>query len=366
MPRQSREARKADWAAFASACVIVLGLLVAAQRETPAAAANNLERVELGIARTMSDSGYYVADDLGYFRDEGIQVVMTPFNSAAQMIAPLGTGELDVGGGTVSAAFYNAVTRGIRVKIVADQASMRPGYGYSSLLVRSDIVDSGRYKDFSDLKGLRVAIGAPGTGTAAALNEILKTVGLKYSDVTIVNLGFPEHLSAYSNKAIDASITNEPTTTLAVEAGVAKRIVGNDQTYPNQQTAVVFYSENFIRERRDVALRFMRAYIRGVRSYMAALKGGKLNGTDADKIAAALAKYTAINDASLFHRIVPSTANPNGTVNMTGLRQDLAFFEEEGLIQKPDQLNLDSVVDDSFAKAAVASLGASIGETEGK
>jgi NitT/TauT family transport system substrate-binding protein len=365
MPRQRPEARGTDWVACTSACIIVLGLMVAAQWETPAAA-NNLDRVELGIARTMSDSGYYVADDLGYFRDESIQVTMTPFNSAAQMIAPLGTGELDVGGGTVSAAFYNAVTRGIRVKIVADQASMRPGFGYSSLLVRSDLVDSGRYKDFSDLKDMRVAIGAPGTGTAAALNEILKTVGLKYSDVTIINLGFPEHLSAYSNKAIDASITNEPTTTLAVEAGVAKRIVGNDQTYPNQQTAVVFYSENFIKERRDVALRFMRAYIRGVRSYMAALKGGKLNGPDADKIVAALAKHTAINDASLFRRIIPSTANPNGTVNMAGLRQDLAFFEEEGLIQKPDQLDLDSVVDDSFAKAAVDSLGASIGEIVGK
>jgi NitT/TauT family transport system substrate-binding protein len=360
MPRQSPNAHETDWMACASACVIVLGQLVVAQSQT-SAAAKNLDRVELGIARTMSDSGYYVADDLGYFRDEGIQIVMTPFNSAAQMIAPLGTGELDVGGGTVSAAFYNAVTRGIHVKIVADQASMRPGFGYSSLMVRSDLVDSGRYKDFSDLKGMRVAIGAPGTGTAAALNEILKTVGLKYSDVNIVNLGFPEHLSAYSNKAIDASMTNEPTTTLAVEAGVAKRIVGNDQTYPNQQTAVVFYSENFISEGRDVALRFMRAYIRGVRSYMAALKDGKLNGPNADEVVAALAKYTAINDASLFRRIVPSTANPNGTVNLAGLRNDLAFFEEEGLIQKPDQINLDSVVDDSFAKAAVANLGALIG-----
>jgi hypothetical protein len=44
----------------------------------------------------------------------------------------------------------------------------------------------------------------------------------------------------------------------------------------------------------------------------------------------------------------------------------LAFFEEEGLIQKPDQVNLDSVVDDSFAKAAVTSLGASLGGAEGK
>jgi len=95
------------------------------------------------------------------------------------MIAPLGTGELDVGGGTVSAGFYNAVGRGILMKIVADQASIKPGYGYSSLMVRKDLVDSGRYKSFADLKGMKVAIGAPGTGTASALNEALKKGGLQ-------------------------------------------------------------------------------------------------------------------------------------------------------------------------------------------
>src|SRR6202011_1895743 len=165
------------------------------------------------------------ADALGFFRDEGIEVTLTEFKSAAQMIAPLGTGELDVGGGTVSAGLYNAVARGINLKVGADQASMKPGYGYSSLMVRRDLVDSGRYQGFADLKGLKVAIGAPGTGTASALNETLKQGGLKYSDVEVVYLGFPEHLPAYRNKAIDASITNEPTTTRAVDEGVAARIV---------------------------------------------------------------------------------------------------------------------------------------------
>ena len=42
------------------------------------------EQVRIGIARTMSDVGYYVADAMGYFRDEGIEVTMTPFNSAAE------------------------------------------------------------------------------------------------------------------------------------------------------------------------------------------------------------------------------------------------------------------------------------------
>jgi NitT/TauT family transport system substrate-binding protein len=325
-----------------------LGVLLA-----PAQAA---DQVRIGIARTLSDSGYYIADALGFFRDEGIGVTLTGFKSAAQMIAPLGTGELDVGGGTVSAGLYNAVTRGINLKIVADQASMKPGYGYSSLMVRRDLVDSGRYKTLADLKGLKVAIGAPGTGTASALNETLKQGGLKYSDVEVVYLGFPEHLPAYRNKAIDASITNEPTMTRAIEEGVAARIVGNDVSYPDQQTAVVFYADDFIQKRRDVAERFMRAYVRGIRVYNDALKDGHFAGPKADEVIPILAKYTSIKDLALYRRIVPSAVNPDGGVNMTGLRRDLAFFRELGLIESK-VITVDAVVDNSFVKAAVERLG---------
>jgi NitT/TauT family transport system substrate-binding protein len=112
------------------------------------------------------------------------------------MIAPLGTGELDVGGGTASAGLYDAGARGIN-KNRGRPGVHAAGLRYSSLMVRKDLIDSGRFKSFSDLKGLKVAIGAPGTGTASALNEALKKGGLIYRDVEVVYLGFPEHLPAY-------------------------------------------------------------------------------------------------------------------------------------------------------------------------
>jgi NitT/TauT family transport system substrate-binding protein len=321
-----------------------------------AAGAAETAQVRIGIARTMSDVGYYVADAMGFFRDEGIEVTMTPFNSAAQMMAPLGVGELDVGGGTVSAGFYNSVARGIGTKIVADQSSMKPGYGYSSLVVRKDLIDSGRFKTLADLKGMKVAIGAPGTGTASALNETLKMGGLKYSDVEVVYLGFPEHLPALLNKGIDASMSNEPTMTLEIEQGAAVRIIGNDVSYPDQQTAVVFYSERFIKGRHDVAERFMRGYIRGVRLYNDALKDGRLAGPSAGRIIPILTKYTSTKDEAMFRRIIPSAVNPDGGVNVTGLKRDLAFFRELGLIESKD-VSADGVVDGSFVKAAVEKLG---------
>ena len=302
----------------AAGCALLSCLAVDAASSSAKAA----DQVKIGISRTLSDAGYYVADAKGFFRDEGMDVSITGFNSAAQMIAPLGTGELDVGGGTVSAGFYNAVGRGILMKIVADQASIKPGYGYSSLMVRKDLVDSGRYKSFADLKGMKVAIGAPGTGTASALNEALKKGGLKYSDVEVVYIGFPEHLPTYKNKGIDASITNEPTMTRAIEDGVAVRVAGNDVTYPDQQTAVTFFSDHFIKNRRDVAERFMRAYLRGVRMYNDALKDGRLAGPKANEVIPILVKYTTIKDESMFRRMIPSYCNPDGEVNVASLKKD--------------------------------------------
>src|SRR5215472_4049394 len=52
---------------------------------SPAAAA---DQVKIGIARTISDAGYYIADAMGFFREDGLDVSITAFNSAAQMIAP--------------------------------------------------------------------------------------------------------------------------------------------------------------------------------------------------------------------------------------------------------------------------------------
>ena len=335
---------------------LLSSLALAALLPARGAASSEPDQVHLGVARSMSDSGYYVADKKGYFRDEGIAVAMTAFSSAALMVAPLGTGELDVGGGTVSAGLYNAVSRGILLKVVADQASMRPGYGFAGLMVRKDLVESGRYRTLADLKGMRVAMTAPGTGTSSTLNQLLIKGGLTYGDADVVYLAFPEHLTAYLNKAIDASLTTEPTMTQMIEEGVAVRVLGNDQVVPDQQIAVAIYSGKFIADRRDVARRFMRACLRGVRDYYAALKGGRLAGPGADEIISILTDYTTIKDPAMYRRIIPSSVDPDGRVKLGSLRTDLAFYKAHGFVQS-DAIEVEDVVDNSFVEEAVKALG---------
>ena len=314
-------------------------------------------KVRVGNVNTVSDVGIYIAERKGYFKAEGLDVDLIAFKTAAQMIAPLGAGQLDVGGGTVSAALYNAFTRKIGIRIVADKGSSRPGYNFSQIMVRKDHVDSGRFKSFRDLKGMKVAIAAVGTGNAATLNQALKKSGLQFSDVTTIDLGFPDHLVAYQNKAIDAGVTNEPTATLATRAGVAVRADGNEELFTNHQTAVLLYADAFARDRPDVAQKFMRAYIRATRDYNDALKDGHIAGKDADDVIATLVQYTDIKDPSLHRETVPAACNPDGAVDIGSLESDLVFFKEMKLIEDPN-IKATDVVDQSFASKAVTELGA--------
>src|SRR5436190_21520351 len=113
------------------------------------------EKVAVGITNAATDAGFFIAQKKGYFRAEGIEITTTPFASAAGMIAPLGRGQLDVGAGTVAAGLYNAVEQGILLRIVADKGSVTDKLEYSTLVVRKDLVDGGRYKSLRDLKGMR-------------------------------------------------------------------------------------------------------------------------------------------------------------------------------------------------------------------
>ena len=312
--------------------------------------------VKVASAGIASDIGFFLAHKKGYFRAEGLDVSLTTLPNSPQMIGPLGMGQLDVGAGTVAASLYNAVAQNIAIRAVADKGSMRPGYGFSGLLVRKDLVDSGRFKSLRDLKGMKIAVGTFGSANSSAVNEALKRGGLAWNDANMVAITFPEHLAAYANKAIDASMTNEPTASEAVKEGLAVRVAGNDEIYPDQQTAVVIYSEVFARKRPEVALKFMRAYIKAIREYNDALKDGRIAGLNADEVISTLTEYTFIKDARLHREITPAAIDPDGRMNLKGLANDLQFFKERKLIQDP-AITVERIIDTSFAEEAVKELG---------
>ena len=312
-------------------------------------------RVNVGIANSATDAALFVADKKGYFKAEGLDVNFIAFDSGARMIAPFASGDLDVGAGGPSAGLYNAVARGIDIRIVADKSSTPPGRPINFLLVRKDLVDSGRYKTLADLKGMRIAGAAPGGAATTTLDKLLEKAGLRIADVERIYLGFPQQVIALQNKAVDAALPTEPSASEGVKSGAAVRIIGDDEIYPHHQLAAIFYAGQFIAKKPDAARRFMRAYIRGARDYADAIVDGKLVGAKGEAIIAILTASSQIKDPEIYRAITAANIDPNGRLGIESLKEDLAIFTKEGLIE--GKVDIDKVIDTSFAEAAVKELG---------
>src|SRR5215813_6075791 len=120
----------------------------------------SLTRLQVGLVGSTSDAGFFIANDKGYFKDQGIEIEITRLDTAAKMVAPLGRGQLDVGGGAPSAGLLNAITRDIPLKIVADKGNINKGFGFQAIVVRKELWDSGAVRGPADLKGRPVALNA--------------------------------------------------------------------------------------------------------------------------------------------------------------------------------------------------------------
>src|ERR1700756_4201305 len=142
-------------------------------------AAQAADKVAVGPGGSASDAPFYIAYDKGFFKDEGLDVDLIVLDSGAKVIAPLGTGELDVGSGALSVGFWNALTRGVKFRIVADRGHAEPGYLYQTVFMRKDLIDSGQFKSLKDLKGMRMGFAAQGV----TLNEAANHAGIKFEDI---------------------------------------------------------------------------------------------------------------------------------------------------------------------------------------
>jgi len=309
--------------------------------------------IRLGVVSSVSDAGFFVAQDRGYFTEQALTVDFIPFRSAADMIAPLGAGQLDMGGGAVGAGLFNALARGIDLRIVADKATIRTGYSYEGLVIRRDLVDGGRFKTLADLKGLKIALAARGISPHIDLAMFAARGNLTLDDVEVVIMAFPDMPVAMANKAIDGALLIEPFRTLALVDKIGVQVESADNVYNDHQVAVVLYSPAMRREKVDQGRRFMEAYLRALRDYNDVFV--KKQFQKRRDVISALIKFTPVKERTLYDKMIMPWLDPNGAVNRQSLRFDQDWYEKNGFV--PKKVNLSLVVDDRFVLSAVEKLG---------
>ncbi|MBD7944843.1 MULTISPECIES: ABC transporter substrate-binding protein [Psychrobacillus] len=297
-----------------------------------------------------SGAGFYIAKEKGYFEDYNIEVEFAQFANSDEMLPALASGDVDIAGGVSTASFFNAIAQGIDVKIIADKGHNVPGKSYFTFVIGNHMKDV--IKEYKDFEGKRIAVSSKNSIDEYIYLEMLKHAGLTQEDVEFVLLGdFGSMLGAIENGSIDAALQIEPLITQGIENGFHERFGDATDYAPESQIAMVLGSPQFMSEEQDVSLRFMAAYLKGVRDYNDAF----IKGEGKAEIIEIMTKHTSLKDPALWEKVFVTGLDPDGKMFLDDVVKQYDAYKENGAIS--GDVDFDKAVDTSITEKAVEILG---------
>ena len=327
---------------------LATGLLIALLVMLAAAPAGAADVVRLGTLKLVGGAPIFVALEKGYFEEEGIQVDVRWFGAAAPIATAVAAGDIDVGATGISAALFNSVAGGSRIWLVADRGSEHPGYRLNALVTNRAKYEAG-LRSVADLKGKRIGITTLGSTYHYQVAQILSTEGLGLEDVELVPLRTTSiMIDAVREGTVDAAIFSPPWGADAEEEGWGRVLFWAGEI-PYQVTGV-FVSDRF-RQNRDLAVRFLRAYVRGIRYYYDAVLTDP-PGPNYEDVLAIVAKYTEQTPDVIAKSL--SYIDRDGIPDVQDLIRQQEWYYAQGMITRV--VPLEEFVDLSLIQEAVAGL----------
>lgn len=181
-----------------------------------------IEKPDVHIAIGGKSALYYLpltlAERLGYFKDEGLNVRISDFPGGSRSLQAVVGGSADV----VSGAYEHTINmqaRGLHfMSFVLAGAAPQISVGIVSSL-------AAKYKSPKDLKGLRIGVSAPGSSTNMVADFLLAKGGLRPTDASIIGIGGGATvIAAVDQGRVDVVSQTDPALTILEKAGKIKII----------------------------------------------------------------------------------------------------------------------------------------------
>lgn len=203
-------------------------------------------------AHSVSHIAFYVAQENGYYRDEGLEVQLVLMAAPVAIRALIG-GDVDVS--TVGGSGIPPIIRGASLDFLFT-SFIRPIHWFYSKNTISDV---------SELKGKKVAIDGLGGVIDSLLREVLKKHNLEAGrDVTVLAAGVQStRFAALSGGTIDATILTFPWNFLAAEKGFRELVNFTKQDIV-QFTGCIVMRQALLQSDPAVAEKFTRATMKGL------------------------------------------------------------------------------------------------------
>ncbi|HEU4345424.1 MAG TPA: ABC transporter substrate-binding protein [Candidatus Binatia bacterium] len=272
----------------------------------------------------------YVTESKGFFKDEGLDVLLVLFNAGATNLQALIGGDVQIMG----SAFVETIggrAAGVDIKNFWGICNIMPFQLYS----QPD------FKSMTQAKGKRFAISRFGSLTDFLTRATLRHFGLDAKDVTILQIGStPARFAALTAKGVDASIVWFPVTEIAKAQGYNK-LLDLKAIFPEWPYETFAAKESYLAKEKDQVTKFLRAYQRGV-------KYAVENKADAVKI---MQKYVKMDSAyaPAGYDEYRSSFPLNGQIAEKVIPVVIEQEYEHGRIKK--KVTLEDMIDRTFIKA---------------
>jgi NitT/TauT family transport system substrate-binding protein len=289
--------------------------------------------LNVGLFGALSDAGLIVAQKKGYFTAEKLDVKFVPSQSAPTIIGLTAGGKLDAAGTSATPGLFNAINRGVKVKIAADKGKIDPSHSWTALVVRQDEFSSGAITSVAQLKGKRIGLPDQNTATGAELAKALDSAGLSLKDVKLVPQNPADSFAALQSKSVDAAALQEPFITQATSKKVGHVLLPFGTVMPGAENGIILYGEK-MSNNKDLSSRFLRAYLKGVADYNAAFPGDGKAPVGRDQIVSYLVAATSVKTPELYAKMAPVLLAPDGKINTSSIDTFQQFFKSIGSQQE--------------------------------
>ena len=190
--------------------VIVAALVAMLSMVAPAAHAQPAQTIKIGTTPSFIFLPLYAAEQLGYFKGEGLTAQFVDFEGGAEVTTAMVGGSIDLGGTMVERPLILA-EKGFGAKNLLALENRNPLH----VVVRKDLAA----KEVKDLKGTKLGMTRAGSGTDLSLRALLKDAGLEPDkDVAIIAIGGVSSANAALKAGqVDGFMGGEPATAIAVQ-----------------------------------------------------------------------------------------------------------------------------------------------------
>ena len=241
-------------AAAAAAAVMAAPSVIAAPRKVRIAVGGKALYYYLPIS---------IAERLGYFKDEGIDVEIIDFQGGSKSLQAVVGGSADV----VSGAFEHTISMQTRGQ--AMRAFVLQGRAPQVVFAVNRKTMS-NYKTLADLKGKKIGVTAPGSSSQVLANFVLARGGIKPSDVSFVGVGASSAaVAAIRSGQIDAFANLDPVVAQLQQDNLLKIVADtrvieeSDSIFGGPMIAGCLYApEKFIKNRAEEAQALANAVVR--------------------------------------------------------------------------------------------------------